>query len=956
MIPVILNHKEMKTPLLPIFLFVLALPLISHAQLITTDPPFPVENDSVIVTFDATQGSRGLAGYTGDVYAHTGVITDKSTSSTDWKYVQADWGVNIPKCKMTRIAPDLYQLHITPTIRDYYGVSPADMILKMAFVFRSAVQVGGQWLEGKTAGGGDIFADVYEPGLNVTIIHPEKHALIQELNDTIAVEAIAIDNNTLSLYVNDSLIKTVSGNILYDSLIAGHYGKYRVRVEASNDTATVADSFYYFVRRPVDFQPLPEGVVEGINYINDSTVTLCLYAPYKKYVFAIGDFSNWEVDTGNYMHETPDSTRYWIRIDHLVPGKEYIFQYFVDGQILIGDPYAEKISDPVNDKYITSITYPNLIAYPEGKTTGIATVFQTDKPAYQWQTSSFTPPKITDLVVYELLVRDFTTQHSYQGILDTLDYLKRLGINAIELMPVMEFEGNSSWGYNPIYYFAPDKYYGPENKLKELIDKCHEQGLAVILDIVLNHSFGQSPMIMLYWDAVNNRPAANNPWYNPIPKHDFNVGYDFNHESPDTKRFVDRAVTFWLQEYRADGFRFDMSKGFTQKNTLGNPAAWGQLDTSRVAILNRYADTIWATNPKAFVILEHFAENTEETILANDGMILWGNENTPYIQSSMGYINNSDFTWASYKARGWNEPHAIVYMESHDEERMMYKNVTWGNSSGDYNIKDTTTALRRTALASLFFFTIPGPKMIWQFEELGYDYSINFNGRLGEKPVRWDYYSDWRRNYLYHFFATLITLKKENPVFESTDFPLFLGDTLKRINIAGNPMSVSIIGNFGVKEGSIDPNFLHPGSWYEYFTRDSLAVSDMHAPILLQPGEYRFYTDYKLAKPDLNTGIDDHDRQQSGGDDRLLNVYPNPSGAGVNMDITVKEEGKVRFEIYDAMGSEVNILMDQRIPAGTHHLYWDGTDSHGRRLKAGVYIYLLREGEGQQNGKIILLR
>ncbi len=212
-------------------------------------------------------------------------------------------------------------------------------------------------------------------------------------------------------------------------------------------------------------------------------------------------------------------------------------------------------------------------------TTGIATVLQTAQQPYSWQINDFTPPAVEDMVVYELLIRDFTALHSYQSLSDTINYFKRLGVNVIELMPVSEFEGNISWGgYNPNYYFAPDKYYGPKNTLKTFIDLCHANGIAVVLDIVLNHSFGTSPpYVMLYWDKINKRPSANSPFYNPIAKHDFNVGYDFNHESQATKAFTKRVVNFWITEYKIDGFRFDLSKGFTQKNTLGNTAAWGAI-------------------------------------------------------------------------------------------------------------------------------------------------------------------------------------------------------------------------------------------------------------------------------------------------------------------------------------------------------------------------------------------
>jgi 1,4-alpha-glucan branching enzyme len=930
-----------------------ALSFSSGAQVVISEPAFPTVNDAVIITFDATQGSGGLEGYAGDVYAHTGVITDQSTSSTDWKYVQADWGVNIPKCLMTRIAPNLYQLNITPSVQAYYGVTGSEKILQMAFVFRSAAQVSGQWLEGKTETGGDIFVNVYEPGLNVSIVIPDKYAIIAVAFDTIPVQATAIGADTMALYVNDTLFKKVPGNTLTDSLFADNYGKYYVKVMASNDTGFVTDSFYYFVRQPVVISSLPASVTEGINYVDDSTVILCLYAPYKDYVFAVGEFSDWEVDASNYMYKIPDSSRYWIRLNHLIPSKEYIFQYFVDGELLIGDPYAEKVSDPWNDKYITADVYPGLIPYPESKTQGIATVFQTAQQSYQWETTGFTSPQISDLVIYELLVRDFTSTHSFQAIIDTLNYLKTLGVNAIELMPVMEFEGNISWGYNPSYYFAVDKYYGPKDKLKELIDICHSKGIAVIFDIVLNHSFGQSPMVMLYWDKQNNRPAANSPWFNPIPKHDYNVGYDMNHESVDTRRFVDRVVKFWLSEYQADGFRFDLSKGFTQKNTLGNTAEWGHLDTSRITILKRIADSIWQAKSDAFVILEHFADNDEEKILADYGMLLWGNENNPYTQSSMGWMNSSDFSWASYKARGWNEPHAVVYMESHDEERMMYKNITWGNSSDEYQIKDTATALQRTELAALFFFTIPGPKMMWQFEELGYDYSIEYNGRLGPKPVRWDYYGEWRRKYLHDVFAALIALKKEQKAFESSDFVLSLSGAMKRINITDVPMSMTILGNFGLTDGSTDPNFQHTGTWYEYFTRDSITVTDVQSPITLQHGEFRLYTDIKLAKPDLNTGIYDDHHPSSTADCRLLTVYPNPSTDGVNFEIRIEGTAKVRLEIYDLIGQRIKLLVNKNTITGNQNIYWNRRKDDNSKVDAGVYFYRLIINQKPESGKII---
>jgi len=607
------------------FLFIVTLfsVLFIQAQVITADPPFPTENDQVTITFDATQGSGGLAGYNGTVYAHTGVITNLSTSGSDWRYVKAGWGENIPDCAMTNIGDDLWQLTITPNIRDYYGVPSNETIQKMAFVFRSAVEVDGQWLEGKTEDGGDIFYDVSTTGINVQFTIPQQTLLITELNDVVHTEGNSSEADSTFLYVDSTRVYADTGSTFSYDINATEYGAHWVKAIATNETSMVADSFYFYVRRPVTIAELPEGVIDGINYIDATTVILSLYAPDKGYIFVLGDFNNWQVNDDSYMNETPDGKHFWVQLNNLEPKKEYVFQYFIDEQIRIGDPYADKVSDPWNDKYITSDIYPNLIQYPNGKTTGIATVLQTDQDSYNWQITDFTPPTKEHLNVYELLVRDFVEKHDFATLKDTLDYIQRLGINAVELMPVSEFEGNSSWGYNPNYFFAPDKYYGPKNTFKAFVDECHKRGIAVVMDMVLNHAFNTNPMVMEYWDAANNRPAANNPWFNQTsPNPVYSWGNDFNHESPETKVFVDRVNRYWMKEYHIDGFRFDFTKGFT--NTSGDGNAY---DQSRIDILTRMYDSIKAFNPNAYVILEHFTDNSEEKVLANHAIMPWNNSN-----------------------------------------------------------------------------------------------------------------------------------------------------------------------------------------------------------------------------------------------------------------------------------------------------------------------------------------
>ena len=103
-------------------------------------------------------------------------------------------------------------------------------------------------------------------------------------------------------------------------------------------------------------------------------------------------------------------------------------------------------------------------------------VLQSNAPAYTFTTTNFQRPARANLVVYELHLRDFIARHDYRTLTDTLRYLQRLGVNAIELLPVNEFENNNSWGYNPSFYFAPDKYYGTANDFKRFIDVCPQPG------------------------------------------------------------------------------------------------------------------------------------------------------------------------------------------------------------------------------------------------------------------------------------------------------------------------------------------------------------------------------------------------------------------------------------------------------------------------------------------------
>ena len=504
----------------------LVLPFPGLAQIITTDPLFPLLEKPVKIYYDATMGTAGLKDYTGDVYAHTGVLTQNSSETWDWKYVKTGWDENTPENRMTRISENLYSLDIDPSILAYYGVPDEEVVTHLAFVFRNSD--GSK--QGKGENGSDIFVEVFPGSMGIWITKPDRNLLI-EPGMGFDFEAVASEPSELNLFQNDSQLVTLYGDSISYSVSFSSPGDFWLKVTARSGDKTVADSVFVHVMDEQLSEAVPEDLAEGITYIDDHTVQLLLDAPHKAHVFVMGDFNNWTARSEYRMIR--DGDHWWITLTDLLPGQEYGFQYLVDGELLIADPYTEKTLDP-RDRWIDEATYPGLKAYPEGLTKGITAVLQTAQAEYNWINAAFEAPPKEELIIYELLVRDFVAAHDWKTLTDTLNYIAGLGVNAIELMPVNEFEDNESWGYNSSFYFAPDKYYGPARDLKVFIDSCHGRGIAVIIDLVLNHSFSQSPLVQLYFE--NWRVTEENPWYNvDSPNPVYFWGYDFNHESPRTK-------------------------------------------------------------------------------------------------------------------------------------------------------------------------------------------------------------------------------------------------------------------------------------------------------------------------------------------------------------------------------------------------------------------------------------
>ena len=936
-----------------------------HAQLLTWAPAFPKDNDNISITVDATKGNKGLQNYNPvtDVYVHVGLITNLSAHPKDWKYTKFNQNFNTPNAQLlaTSLGGNKWRFDIT-NIRAYFGVLAGEKILRIAILFRNG---NGQVVQ-RNANDDDMYIPVYDDlGVRFTVpllqplYNPLPEALNKVTGDNIPVTAIASQSSTMKLYFNGTVIQTATAaQTISASPVITTAGNNEIVAEADNGTVIKKDTIRFFVTPGINIAPLPAGVKDGINYeAGNTSVVLVLYAPGKTRVSVIGEFtgSNWVEQSSFVMNKTPDGNYWWLRISGLTPGTEYAFQYLVDGTLKVGEPYAEKILDPSNDPEIkASGVYPGLKDYPTGMTTGLVSILQTAAPAYNWDISNFNRPDKRNLIVYELLVRDFVATHSWNTLRDTLKYLKKMGVNAIEVMPFNEFEGNKSWGYNPDYFLAPDKYYGTKNALKQFIDSCHKNGIAVIMDIALNHTTGLNPLAALYWNTATNQPAANNPWLNVTAKHPFNVFNDFNHESAATQYFFMRVVEHWLKEYKLDGFRFDLSKGFTQVNTCTTPGCssgtevsnWGNYDATRVALWKKYYDGLQLISPGSYVILEHFAANNEEIELANYGMMLWGNASGNFQEAAMGWTANTNFDHLIYKVRNWSQPNLIGYMESHDEERMMYKNINFGNSSGSYNTRDINTSLKRLEMSAAFLLTMPGPKMIWQFGELGYDYSINYceNGTISDacrtnpKPIRWDYLQTITRQRLYDIYTSLNKLR-----FHGWYKDIFIGNNINITNSmtgvfkwmtlrsANDSSDLCIVGNFSVTEQNSTFTFPTAGTWYDYLKGATITATGTDQTITLQPGEFHIYLNRNL----VNAVVTPIATVPDPVNELTAAVFPNPVSIASMLELELPAAGKVVIDMVNISGQQVATVYSGMTPRGKHRISL--TDKINN-LPAGTYL------------------
>lgn len=706
----------------------------------------------------------------------------------------------------------------------------------------------------------------------------------------------------------------------------------------------------------VIIEALPTGVRDGINYISDTKVTLVLFAPQKQNVYVIGEMNNWQTDANYLMKRTPDGNRYWLEINSLKPGQEYAYQYLIDGNITTADPYAEKILDPVYDKAIAATTYPSLKAYPTGAK-GFVSVFQTTQTAYDWKVTSFARPAQEKLVVYKITMKDFLANHNFKNLADTLSYLKRLNVNVIDLMPIMESEGNDFLGLYPYFYTALDKAFGTKNDFKAFVDKAHQNGIAVIVTLPFQDTDYDFPYVKMYWDGT--KPSANNPMFNQNAIHPLTYGFDFNHESTATQNFISRVTEYWLKEFKLDGFDLYAATGYTQRNANGNYSTFYNYDAGRATNIKRTMDAIKGFDKTAIISLDFFINPKEMAEIADYGGLIQTNMHAQYNFLGRGFESPLEMTRASFKAAGFQQPRVLSWMENLFEERQMDILMKNGNANGNYNTKTLQTAIERRKLCYALMFSFPGPVSLWYHEEIGYDVSPETVGGSDKlQPIKWDYAKNSDRIKLNKFVAELAKLKQTNPAFSTTDYKEVSGTMVQQITLKHATNNVVFVGNFDVIDQKVKIDLPNTGKWTDYFTGTESWFAAAAIELTLKPGEFHIL----MSVPENSTYVPTKPEQgiiawtgQVGPPilatetllkDADLQVFPNPSTENVNVVFENPFRGTVNIYLRDLLGrtlqsqsfnkneSKFNHKISlQNIPTG---LYFIETEFDGNKIAKKV--------------------
>lgn len=615
----------------------------------------------------------------------------------------------------------------------------------------------------------------------LTFRHNRSSSILNDNVSKLTFTARTTAAATIRIYVGDEMIaEAENATELKETYQFTQKGDYEIKATATDGATTLEKVLY--VAYVDDSKAAADTSVPAMGATRnaDGSMTFCLAAPQKSSVMVIGSWNGYRVTNKQlmeYVDQTVDGNalRYFkTTLPKEDAPEEFLYYYLIDGKTAVSDPYARLVLDPENDKYISADVFPGMAEYPTGSVpNNTVMAWYGDKLLdYKWDITNFRGVDKKNLVIYELLFRDFTgTEGEARGngtvreAIAKIPYLKELGINAVELLPINEFNGNNSWGYNPNFYFAADKAYGTPQDYKEFIDICHANGIAVILDVVFNQSDWQHPWYKMY-------TAGSNPFFNATAPHAYNVLNDWNQGYPLVEQQEKDMLKFWLTEYKVDGFRFDLVKGLGDNDSYRNngDAATNAFNQSRIDRMKRLHDAMREVNPEAYFINENLAGAQEENKMAEDGELNWANVNNAGCQFAMGYSSDANLNRMNAKLDGRTPYSTVAYLESHDEQRLAYKQDQWGVEGVKGNRE---VSMQRCGSAAAQMILVPGAHMIWMFSEMGNAQNTKDNNggnNTSPKIVNWGLLDNEYNKGLMDCYSEMIHLRLANPeLFNDND-------------------------------------------------------------------------------------------------------------------------------------------------------------------------------------------
>ena len=493
---------------------------------------------------------------------------------------------------------------------------------------------------------------------------------------------------------------------------------------------------------PTDYAERAKGM--GVSIINGGAA-FRVWAPHAEAVAVTGTFDDWAAqpdgskDDAQKVQSAPhqllsEDNGYWYgQVAGAKVGEEYRF-VLVNGEQVISriDPYARHVTSSIGNAIIT------------------------DPDAYDWEDDDFTAPTLNEMVIYEMHVGTFFDKDpddDKPATLDTieekLDHLVHLGVNAIELMPLMEFAGDYSWGYNPAHIFAVESAYGGPEKLRDLVKVCHRHGLAVIIDVVYNH-FGPSDLDLWQFDGWSENDKGGiyfyNDWKSSTPWGDTRPDYGRG----EVREFIRDNAMMWLEEFHADGLRYDMTPYMrsVDADEMNIPDGWSLTHWINTEIRERF--------PRAITIAEDLHGEPKVVSTDDDGAAFhaqWDNHFVHPIRAAViaasDEARNMDAVRDAVEFSYGDAFSRVIYTESHDEvangSARVPQEVDDGDPTGYY-------AQKRSTLGAALVLTSPGLPMIFQGQEF-----LEGEWFRDTVPLHWDQQDEFTG--IFRMYSDLVGLR-----------------------------------------------------------------------------------------------------------------------------------------------------------------------------------------------------